>query len=284
MPAVRDEGICLRHWDWSETSQTVSFFGRSLGVIRGLAKGARRERGTFGGGIDLLTRGEFGAIIKNSTELATLTEWDLLETFPALRERLSRNRAAFYAADLVQRLLAPADPHPALYDALHLLLRALGTTGHTGDEPHSAPSSTESAEMALALLRFQWRLLEEVGLQPALEIGALSDHRTVWFDPIGGVFSETAPQRGWRVRRATVALLCAMRDACGASAVNGAPDAISGTAVTIHLSEQDAEAIDRANRLLAAYVREVVQCEPPTLRDLFGNLGVGSIRPARGSI
>ncbi|MFM1832063.1 MAG: hypothetical protein RLZZ461_379, partial [Planctomycetota bacterium] len=26
MPTIRDEAICVRHWDFSETSQTVSLF------------------------------------------------------------------------------------------------------------------------------------------------------------------------------------------------------------------------------------------------------------------
>ena len=58
MGTMHDQGVCIRQWDFSETSQTVSLFGRSLGVVRGLAKGARRERGAFDGGVDLLSRGE----------------------------------------------------------------------------------------------------------------------------------------------------------------------------------------------------------------------------------
>jgi len=123
MATTLDEGICIRHWDFSETSQTVSLFGRSLGVVRGLAKGARRERGAFDGGIDLLSRGEFGAIIRPGKELATLTEWDLLEVYPRLRTDLAANRAAFYMADLVGRMLAAEDPHPALFDRMVDALR-----------------------------------------------------------------------------------------------------------------------------------------------------------------
>ena len=59
-----DQAICIRHWDWSETSQTVSLFCRASGILRGLAKCARRERGSFSGGIDLLARGEVVAVVK----------------------------------------------------------------------------------------------------------------------------------------------------------------------------------------------------------------------------
>jgi len=257
MPAVRDEGICLRHWDWSETSQTVSLFGRTLGVVRGLAKGSRREGGRFGGGIDLLTRGEFGAIIKSTTELCTLTEWDLIEAFPGLRESLPRNRAAFYAADLVQRLLAPADPHPGLFDTMVALLRALG--GAT--VPARSDQTTQTSQ---ALLHFQWRLLAETGVQPSLE--APGGGVTLWFDPREGRFTDDQPPLGWRVRRPTFELL---------ERVDAAP--MGDVSAPI-------EVLDRANRLLAAYLREVMQTEPSTLTDLFGTIAPGSIRDPRRSI
>ncbi|MEY3021187.1 MAG: hypothetical protein RIS86_383, partial [Planctomycetota bacterium] len=81
MPNLVDQAICIRQWDWSETSQTVSLFCRAHGVLRGLAKGARRERGSFSGGIDLLARGEVVAVTKPDRELQTLTAWTLLQIF-----------------------------------------------------------------------------------------------------------------------------------------------------------------------------------------------------------
>ncbi|MBX3354077.1 MAG: DNA repair protein RecO [Phycisphaeraceae bacterium] len=293
MPAVRDEGICLRHWDWSETSQTVSLFGRSLGVMRGLAKGARRERGSFGGGIDLMARGAFGAIVKSGSELATLTEWDLIETFPALREKLARNRAAFYAADLVLRMVPPGDPHPHLHDALVELLRTLGERSERSSD--GAVSATESVRMAVALLQFQWRLLRETGFAMSLE--GITDRKggPLWFDPHHGHFSETA-LRGpaWRVRRETVSLLRRVDelertpDPVNPSEPSGAIAAAAPMVMDGGPAAADpgsaAEAVDRANRLLAAYLREIIQAEPATLRDLFGNLGVPSTRPSPRSI
>ena len=88
MAQVRDQAICIRHWDWSETSQTVSLFCREHGLIRGVAKGAKREKSTFSGGLELMTRGEVVASLKNTDTLSTLTSWNLLETFSASRGSL----------------------------------------------------------------------------------------------------------------------------------------------------------------------------------------------------
>ncbi|MCH7601829.1 MAG: recombination protein O N-terminal domain-containing protein, partial [Planctomycetes bacterium] len=42
MPKIAYYAICIRRWDFSETSQTVSLFTSEAGIIRGLAKGAKR--------------------------------------------------------------------------------------------------------------------------------------------------------------------------------------------------------------------------------------------------
>ena len=243
MPAVHDQGVCIRHWDFSETSQTVSVFGRGLGIVRGLAKGARRERGAFDGGIDLLSRGEFGAILRRGRELATLTEWDLLELYPRLRSDIAANRAAFYMADVVGRVLEPEDPHPALFDRFVESLRVLGAPLGAG-EP--APDG------AAALLAFQWTLLGEVGYRPGLR-------------PVDGAYAEYSPDEGtlvaagassggprWKVRSSTVDRILALE--------GGAPQ------------PGDPSATDRANRLLASCIRHVLGGEPPTMAAVFGEI------------
>ena len=118
MSTITDTAICIRRWDFSETSQTVSLFTREHGVIRGIAKGAKREKGPFSGGFDVLTGGQVVAIVKTGRELATLTEWHLEDTYRVLRQRLDANRAGLYMADVVHRLLTDHDPHVALFDAL----------------------------------------------------------------------------------------------------------------------------------------------------------------------
>lgn len=241
MPAVHDQGICVRQWDFSETSQTVSIFGRSLGLVRGLAKGARRERGAFGGGIDLLSRGEFGAITKPSRELCTLTEWDLLELFPRLRTSLAANRAAFYMADLVGRMLQPEDPHPHLYDQFMVALRALGDS-RTPDEP--VPDG------AGALLLFQWSILCETGYRPTIEHDGQKEVLE-FAAHAGGVVASSTPTTGacWKVRRSTIDCLQTV-------------DTNSPCLVDVTIK-------DRANRLLAAYISHVLGNEPPTMAPLF---------------
>jgi len=234
MPVRHDEAVCIRHWDYSETSQTVGLYSRGAGLMRAIAKGARRPRGAFGGGIDLLTRGEFGAIANAGSELASMVEWTLLETFPSLRLSIDANRIAYYAADMVGRMSVLHDPHPELYDALVRVLR-------------------EATSGAPELLRFQWVLLAESGWQPRLDTHGAPADGVVAFDPRAGGTVPGTPEGSWKVRVSTIEAI----RACGGGSTNA--------------SEAGA-APDRANRLLAAYLRDMLGTEPVTMRSLFGTL------------
>lgn len=254
MATITDDALCIRHWDFSETSQTVLLLTRAHGLLRGLAKGAKREKGPFSGGIDLLARGQVVAIVKPERELATLTAWHLQEIFPPVRQRLEANRAGLYIADLLRLMLHAHDPHERLYDAALEALRALDSVDGTG----------------LALLRFQWTLLVETGYQPQLQQDAAtgvpfpSDAASLVFSPrAGGLIAPSAGDdeapSGWRVRRETIDLL--RRVAEGSS-----------------ISRPAAQTVDRANRLLASYIRDVLGEEPPTVRWAFSDLALP--RPA----
>ena len=290
MPPIRDEAVPIRRWDYSETSQTVALFCREHGIVRGLAKGSKRERGRFSGGIELLTRGEVLAILKTGQELATLTEWDLLEIFPALSRSLRAHQAGLYFADLIQNLLTEADPHPALYDRLVAALRRL-----MGFE---APGG--NAPLERVVLDFQWAILTETGYRPVLDVaggeaagakiatGAVASvdgddagrpqgaaahdgEANVSSSPsgalafsarAGGIVADTGTPDRWRVRPETVALLrrLAATGECG-------PPGEGQWA-------EETKSVERANRLLAAYLRAILDRELPTMRRLFGALNV----------
>jgi len=233
---IRDEAVCVRHWDFSETSQTVSVFCRNHGMIRGLAKGARRERGPFSGGFDLFTCGEIVAIVKPSRDLATLTEWSLSETFPVLRRSVEANRSAWYFADLVSRFMHHPEPHPRSWDALVDALRLLEKGNDT----------------FRTVLSFQWILLDDLGYRPRVDLTGLEEE-TVAFDPRGGgVVEDTGSSEHWRVRRETAELL---RD------IEGDQGAVPTSA--------DTDTVARANRLLGAWVRELTGRDSVPMRMVF---------------
>jgi DNA repair protein RecO (recombination protein O) len=243
--------VCIRHWDWSETSQTVSLFTREHGVVRGVAKGSKRERAPFSGGLELMDRGEVLAITKPSGAMATITAWDLRRPCPGVRRSLARWHAGLHLIDLVHHAVRDADPHPLLFDALDRALERVG-----GAEP-GPPESVTAIVVA-----FQWTLLDEIGLRPELDLDVRTGrpiHQTdpVGLDPaLGGVVPDPGPAASnvWRVRLGTVQYLRGIGQAGGDGVWEGVPP----------------EQVVRAGRLLAAYLSERLGGAIPTAAGVFG--------------
>lgn len=264
-----DDAICLRAWDWSETSQTVVFFARALGVVRCVAKGSKREDARFSGGIEPMTRGELIVSLRklerNPQSLATLTSWDLQEPFPAVRSGLSAFYAGHAMLDIAQHAVTDADPHPALYDALLAGARML-----CGD-----PAVNDRA-----VLLVSWSALSETGHAPEMfrdvrTGNELSPAKTYAFAPRLGGLTVDAMVAGaavspvWRVRAETVALL---RDVARGGVSPGI----------------DHASIVRAASLLLMYYREVFACDPAAVRAWMERVqtrdaaGPSSLRPGAG--
>jgi DNA repair protein RecO (recombination protein O) len=177
MALVSDRCICLRKFEYSETSQILSLFAREHGLLRVIAKGAHRKTkagaSKFGGGIDLLDTGQ--AVFTNAPEreLATLTEWQLTDGHLDLRRNLRTLYASLYIAELVTMFFQEHDAHPQLFDRLSQTLAEIAT-----------PRIEES------LLSFQLDLLREAGYLPELEAcvscGNPMNDGLVYFSPARG--------------------------------------------------------------------------------------------------
>lgn len=254
MPRFKDEAIVVRDLDWSETSQVVVLLTRERGKVRGLAKGSKRMSPSsvqrFSGGIELLTRGQVVAMTRaNRPEaLATITEWDLIDDAYHLRQRWSAMAKAMYACDLVEALLPEDEPHPATYAAMEVLMDAL--------------SGQEGAEAAL--LAFQWGLLVECGYRPELYVDVHSGEELAFdtamddakaavysFDAKAGGMTQQSGLVDWRVRPATLGVLRAVAEGA-------------------RLEQEEEPTAKRANRLLAAYVRELIGKELSSMSVVMG--------------
>lgn len=244
MARIVDQGVCLRHWDWSETSQTVSILTREHGVVRGLAKGSRREKAPFSGGIEIATRGEVVFIPKPSA-LATLTAWDLQELFPGVRRTTPAFFAAMHVLDLAHHFVQEGDPHPIVFDALSASLRELNSRDDLGP-----------------VLAMQWTCLVEAGLQPMLDRSAsngepLRPAVSFGLSPsLGGVIADpgASPPAGvLRVRGETIALLRQLE---------------AGKAVA--MGSIGPTTIERAARLMSVYIHHALGRSMASAEALFG--------------
>jgi len=153
LPANRSLALVVRTVDVFETSLVVTLFTRELGKVAALAKGGRRLKSPFQGGLDLLGVSDIVLLPKASESLDLLTEAAPVERFPCLRRDLAALYAGYYVAELLTELTDYHDPHPRLFDAARITLRHLGDAGLR----------------TRRVLRFELACLREIGLMPTLD-------------------------------------------------------------------------------------------------------------------
>lgn len=151
----------LHHYDWSESSLILDLFTREQGRLAVVAKGAKRpysqlrsvllpfQRLQASLGRPPKTEGTGGAVSEVQTLRAA--EWaggSAMLTGAALF-------SGFYLNELLMKLVARGDPHPALFDLYAQTLPAL---------------AAQENDAQAALRAFEMALLKAIGLLPDLSL------------------------------------------------------------------------------------------------------------------
>ncbi len=155
MKRIADEpAFVLHRYDWSESSLILELFTRHVGRVAVIAKGVKKPSSSFRP--VLLPMQPLHLAFGGDAEIRTLkaAEWVGGQVMPTGDALLS----GYYLNELLLRLLARDDPHPALFDAYAATVRVL--------------SSGENVEHTLqpALRAFELLLLREVGVLPSLDL------------------------------------------------------------------------------------------------------------------
>src|SRR5438105_10726434 len=129
MAAEKALALVLKTTDWSESSRIVTLWTREFGKVRALAKGGRRLKSAFENALDLLTVCSILFLRKSPGTLDLLTEAQVVQRFPRLRDDLDALYAAYYVAELLSDWTEDYDPHPLLFD------EALATHTDLGSRP-----------------------------------------------------------------------------------------------------------------------------------------------------
>ncbi len=157
------QAYVLHGYAWSESSLILDVFTRERGRLAVAAKGARRPYSQLRP--VLLPFQRLALTLARSagegTEVHTLRQADWAGGLPVLAsgagEAVFR---AYYCNELVMKLLAREDPHPAVFDAYAATLGALG--------------SPEELHAQAALRAFELVLLRETGVLPDLAVVTLT--------------------------------------------------------------------------------------------------------------
>ncbi|HQZ67930.1 MAG TPA: DNA repair protein RecO [Planctomycetaceae bacterium] len=157
MSLEKATSIVIRHADFSESSRVVTVFSREFGKFAALAKGAKRLKGPFDAGLDLLSESRIVFIRKSSGTLNLLTESRLIRRFQpqnsGSKSGLSSLYGGYYVAELLNGLTEDFNPEPEVYDLATSTLAALST-------PDQLPSPV--------IIQFEISFLQLIGLLPNL--------------------------------------------------------------------------------------------------------------------
>jgi DNA repair protein RecO (recombination protein O) len=155
--------ILLRRSRFSDTSLIISWLSPERGHVKTIAKGALRPRSPFAGRLDLFYECEIGYVLSRKSDLHTLREIQILDSFEQIRSSWMKTRVASYFAELADLASEPEHPAHELYSLLRAALAYVN----------------EKEASSRLLLRFERKLAESMGIGGPSTESALAHGATV---------------------------------------------------------------------------------------------------------
>ena len=115
MGLIETEGLILKSYSLAEADKIIVLLTHSEGLVRGVAKGAKRLRSKFGGSLEPFSIVQIQYFQKEERELVSIRQIDLLKSFfdnasePRFLQKFS------YLVDLLVEFAPPHDPNEKLY-------------------------------------------------------------------------------------------------------------------------------------------------------------------------
>lgn len=115
MSLIDTESLILKTYDLSDADRIVVLLTRDHGIVRGVAKGAKRLKSKYGSSLEPFTNVNVTYFQKESRELVTIDRVDILRSFfraasdPIFLDKFS------YLTDILITFLPPQDPNEVLF-------------------------------------------------------------------------------------------------------------------------------------------------------------------------
>jgi DNA repair protein RecO (recombination protein O) len=124
MPVVETESLVLKTYDLAEADRIVLLFSRDHGVVRGVAKGAKRLKSRFGSGLEPFSVVRVTFFQKEVLELVSIQNVELIESYfssasdPRFLEKFA------YLVEILVGIVPPHDPNEVLYRMIRACVQA----------------------------------------------------------------------------------------------------------------------------------------------------------------
>lgn len=171
MPLYKTTALVLRRKNLGEVDQIVTLLSPDKGKIRAVAKGVRKPTSRFSGKIEIFN--EITLLLAVGRNLDVITQAELKETFPLLRENLLLFALCSYLMEVVDTFLAEPEACHQIFHLVLTTMRLLHETGVRESAIRGGVDGRSAEEMVYrlqAILRgFELKLLALVGYCPYLD-------------------------------------------------------------------------------------------------------------------
>lgn len=128
MGLVDTEAIVLRTYNLAEADKIVVCLTRGTGLVRAVARGARRLKSRFGAGLEPLTLIALSYYEKEGRELVSLRQAEILRSYFDLSRDVETVVAFAYMSELVIEFAPPHEPNERLFRMVNACIEAARTT------------------------------------------------------------------------------------------------------------------------------------------------------------
>jgi DNA repair protein RecO (recombination protein O) len=123
---VETEGIVLRTYNLAEADKIMVCLTRQAGVVRAVARGARRLKSRFGAGLEPFTIIDLAYYEKEGRELVSLRGVEIKRSFFNLSASAENVAVLAYMSELVMEFAPPQEPNERLYRMVKAVVETLG--------------------------------------------------------------------------------------------------------------------------------------------------------------
>jgi DNA repair protein RecO (recombination protein O) len=129
MPLDQTEAVILKSAACADQDKIITFFSRDKGLLRGVAKGARKFGNRFGSLLEPMTFVQIFYYEKEAKDLVTVSSCDLIESFFEIQKEPDTAFTLAYFAELIEEFFPTRAREDLLYRLLLATLQALKAGG-----------------------------------------------------------------------------------------------------------------------------------------------------------
>lgn len=115
MGLVETEALILKSYSLAEADKIVIFLTQHQGLVRGVAKGAKRLKSKFGGSLEPFSIVQLEYFQKEDRELVSIRQIDLVKSFFENASEPEFLQSFAYLSELLAEFAPPHDPNERLY-------------------------------------------------------------------------------------------------------------------------------------------------------------------------